>query len=409
MENTIAVKMSLIEWLFDGTPFQTSLCLIAILLASTAIIMNLIPKVPVLRKATFVPFLFLTPMILASARIIPGIHPLYKPLQSVVLYMAIFFMVVAIDLGQILRSLQTRVLLLFFLGCVGTALGAIVAHLIFTPLLGAEPSAMVAACNVGAYVGGSMNWVAVSDALDVPESLSAVAFPGMVIIYTIYLGAVLALNYSPLRLVLERWIGVTSQDEPLETGAMAFGKHTAKEPPTCDDYIKGFLAFSIVYLTSIVLEELVCRFVFVPLVIFLTSLTILLGAVAPRFAVFRAKWLTRMSPFGEASLCFLIGIIGAQAMLTESLLHSPILLLVPLVVVIVHALVLLPGARLLKVDLTTTSIVSIAMIGGAASAPAAAGALGRASLIPLGVLLGSLGYLVGTYMGVYLGCLLLAW
>lgn len=409
MEDNIADKTSLVEWLFDGASFETSLCLLAILLASTAIIMNLIPKVPVLRKATFVPFLFLTPMILASAGIIPGSHPLYGPLQSVVLYMAIFFMVVAIDLGQILRSLQTRVVLLFFVGCVGTGLGAIVAHLIFTPILGAEPSAMVAACNAGAYVGGSMNWVAVADALDVPESLSAVAFPGMVIVYTIYLGALLALDYSPLRPVLERWIGVTSPEEPLEAGTAAFGQHTTIEPPTCDDYIKGFLAFSIVYLVSIVLEELVCRFVFIPLVIFLTSLTILLGAVAPRFAMFRATWMNRMSTFGEASLCFLVGIIGAQAMLTESLLQSPILLLVPLVVAIVHAFVLLPGTRLLKVDLTTASVISIALIGGAASAPAAAGALGKANLIPLGVLLGSLGYLVGTYLGVYLGVLLLAW
>ena len=407
MGNRATDKLSVIEVLFEGDPFQTSLCLVAVLLASTAIIMNLIPKVPVLRKATFVPFLFLTPMVLASAGIIPGVHPLYKPLQSIVLYMAIFFMVVAIDLGQILRSLQTRVLLLFFLGCIGTAVGAIAAHLLFAPLLGSQTSAMVAACNAGAYVGGSMNWVAVADALEVPETLSAIAFPGMVIIYTIYLGAILALDYSPLRPVLERWIGAGLDEAPRETGLAAFGKHTDIEPPTCDDYIKGFLAFAIVYLVSIALEDLVCRYVFIPLVIFLTSLTILLGAAAPRFAVFRAKWLKRMSTFGEASLCFLVGIIGAQAMLTESLLQSPILLLIPLVVAIIHAMVLLPCAKLLKVDLMTTSVVSIAMIGGAASAPAAAGALGRASLIPLGVLLGSLGYLVGTYLGVYLGCFLL--
>ena len=157
MGNTATDKLSVIEVLFEGDPFQTSLCLVAVLLASTAIIMNLIPKAPVLRKATFVPFLFLTPMVLASAGIIPGVHPLYKPLQSIVLYMAIFFMVVAIDLGQILRSLQTRVLLLFFLGCIGTAVGAIAAHLLFAPLLGSQTSAMVAACNAGAYVGGSMN------------------------------------------------------------------------------------------------------------------------------------------------------------------------------------------------------------------------------------------------------------
>ena len=193
----------------------------------------------------------------------------------------------------------------------------------------------------------------------------------MVIMYTLYLGALLALENSPLRPALERWIGAARPAAaPVAPVADPGGAESAG-PPRLEDYIHGFLAFSVVYLASILLEQLVGGLVFVPQVIFLTTFAILLGAAAPHTKLAVARRLVRMSAFGEASLYFLLGIIGAQATLTESLMHAPVLLLVPTVVIAVHVLVLLPGARLLRVDLVTGAIVSIAAIGGAASAPAA--------------------------------------
>lgn len=414
MPEDVTVHSSVVESLFGGEPLATSLCLIAIFLACPAVLMQVIPRVPVLRKVTFVPFLFLVPMILSSLGIIPDSYPLYKPLQSTALYMAIFFMVLAIDLGQILRSLATRVLVLFVIGCLGTAAGAMLAHVVCAPLIGAESSAMVAACTIGAYSGGSMNWAAVSEAINVPDSLSATAFPAMVIMYMFYLGGLLGLDNSPLRPLLERWLGAASGDEAIsnEVPAMAVVAATVGEgepsaAPKLEDYINGFLAFSLVYLASIVLADWVSGWVFIPLVIFLTTFAILLGAAAPKVRFAGVKRLGSLSTLGEASLYFLLGIIGAQASLTGSLLHAPVLLLIPAVVIVVHALVMLVAARLLKVDLVTSTIVSIAAIGGAASAPAAAGALRAPALIPLGVLLGSLGYAIGTYLGVYLGLFML--
>ncbi|TWU20155.1 hypothetical protein Pla52o_46690 [Novipirellula galeiformis] len=405
MRDNVTDQPTVVESLFSGDPLATSLCLIAIFLACPAVLMQVIPRIPVIRKVTFVPFLFLVPMILSSLGIIPDSYPLYKPLQSTALYMAIFFMVLAIDLGQILRSLATRILLLFVIGCLGTATGAILAHAICAPLIGTESSAMVAGCTTAAYSGGSMNWAAVSEAIDVPGSLSATAFPAMVIMYTLYLGALLALDNSPLRPLLERWIGVEDRND---APAMAAADEVqSSAAPKLEDYINGFLAFTIVYLASIVLEQWVRGLVFIPMVIFLTTFAILLGAVAPKVRFAGVRRLGNLSTFGEASLYFLLGIIGAQASLSGSLLNAPALLLMPTVVIAVHVFVLLLSARLLKVDLATCTIVSIAAIGGAASAPAAAGALRAPELIPLGVLLGSLGYAIGTYLGVYLGLFLL--
>lgn len=260
-----------------------------------------------------------------------------------------------------------------------------------------------------------MNWAAVSEAIEVPDSLSATAFPAMVIMYTLYLGGLLALDNSPLRPLLHRWLvdatdSAEGRTETSRNEAVAMSDADRDESltaPKLDDYINGFLAFTLTYLASIVLERSVRDWIFIPLVIFLTTFAILLGAAAPRVRFVGVKRLGSLSTFGEASLYFLLGIIGAQASLSGSLLHAPALLLIPTVVILVHASVVLLAARFLKVDLATSIIVSIAAIGGAASAPVAAGAVRAPELIPLGVLLGSLGYALGTYLGVYLGLLLL--
>ena len=399
---------SVVESFFGGDPLQTSLGLIAIFLACPAVLMKLIPRIPVLRKVSFVPFLYLVPMVLASLEIIPASHPLYDPLQSLTLYMAIFFMVLAIDLHRILRSLETRILLLFLLGCLGVALGGTVAYGLFAPVISAESAAMVAACNTAAYSGGAMNWVAVSEAIDVPSSLSASAFPGMIIVYALYLGVVLALGNSPLRPVLERWIGATGRSDTPAIGGPPPAEPAPAASPRLEDYIYGFLAFCIVYLASVLLEQSVRGFFFVPAVIFLTTFAILIGAVAPRMKSAGMNRMGSMSTFGEAALYFLLCVIGAQASLTGSLIEAPVLLLIPTVIITVHALVLLLAARLLKVDLVTSVVASVSAVGGAASAPVTAAALGSAELIPLGVILSSLGYALGTYLGVYLGLFLLS-
>ena len=99
--------------------------------------------------------------------------------------------------------------------------------------------------------------------------------------------------------------------------------------------------------------------------------------------------------------------IGTQGDLTDTLRQAPILILLPLIVVIVHTAAVLFAARAMRIDLPTTCVTSIACIGGAASAPVVAAVFKKEALIPVGVLLGSLGYAVGNYLGIYLGYLLL--
>jgi len=63
------------------------------------------------------------------------------------------------------------------------------------------------------------------------------------------------------------------------------------------------------------------------------------------------------------------------------------------------------AAKLFKLDLFTCAVASLANIGGVASAPILAAAYSEA-LIPVGVLMAMMGYVIGTGGGLLVGKIL---
>ena len=63
------------------------------------------------------------------------------------------------------------------------------------------------------------------------------------------------------------------------------------------------------------------------------------------------------------------------------------------------------GAKLLKLDLFSIAVASLANIGGVASAPLLAAAYDK-SLVGVGVLMAVMGYIIGTFGGLLVGNIL---
>jgi uncharacterized membrane protein len=93
----------------------------------------------------------------------------------------------------------------------------------------------------------------------------------------------------------------------------------------------------------------------------------------------------------------MIALIASSANFRE-LTEAPIYILSGVCILAIHAVVMLLLAKLFKIDLFTCCVASVANIGGVASAPVIAGAYNE-SLVPVGVLMGMLGAIVGTGMG----------
>jgi uncharacterized membrane protein len=105
------------------------------------------------------------------------------------------------------------------------------------------------------------------------------------------------------------------------------------------------------------------------------------------------------SRLGGVLLYVLVATIGMQMDL-GAVFDSPVLFLVGIVWMIIHILVMLIVAFIIKAPFFYVAVGSQANVGGAASAPIVASAF-DSSLAPVGVLLAVLGYAVGTY-GAYI-------
>jgi uncharacterized membrane protein len=390
--------MSWIEGIIENQSLEF-LSIVMILLGCTYILIHAIPKIPVLRHLTSVPFLFLVPMLLSNMRIIPTDYPSYKPLQDFVLYIAIFFMVANIDFKSIMKTLQPRIFLLFILACLGTVLGSFLTYLVFNKIIGSESSALVAAATTGIYTGGSMNWVAVSNALDMPHSLNATAFAAAIIIFTLYLTLIVSLQGGSIRRKLDNWLGSNSALQRNPGGTSA--KYDAHKTLSYKDFITGFFAFIATYVFSVVISKKAGPYAFIPVVLLITTAALILGNT------FKLKKIKGTPALGEAGLFFLLTIIGAQGNLSETLTKAPVLLIFPLSVLIIHVVSVFFSAKILKTDFIATSITTISAVGGAASAPIVAATYNAKEYIPVAVTLGSLGYAVGNYLGIYLGVILM--
>ena len=100
------------------------------------------------------------------------------------------------------------------------------------------------------------------------------------------------------------------------------------------------------------------------------------------------------SEVSNLMLYTIVALIASRANFAE-LGQAPLYIVSGFVILGIHALIMGILAKLFKLDLFTCGVASLANIGGVASAPILAAAYNQA-LIPIGVLMAMMGYIVGT-------------
>ena len=133
-------------------------------------------------------------------------------------------------------------------------------------------------------------------------------------------------------------------------------------------------------------------------VVLIVTVLGVIGAVTP---------LGRIPGSGELAtvmLYVIIALIASRASFAE-LSKAPVYIIAGLVILAVHGSLMIAVAKLFRLDLFSLGVASLANIGGVASAPILAAAYSRV-LIPVGVLMAMLGYIVGTAGGLLVGRIL---
>ena len=136
-----------------------------------------------------------------------------------------------------------------------------------------------------------------------------------------------------------------------------------------------------------------------------TSWTLLIVTAAGALAA--STPLARL-PGSDAVASVLLAVVVvtmASAASLDGLTRAPAFVAAGATVLAIHAALMVAAARLFRLDLALCGIASLANVGGVGSAPVLAAAHAPA-LAPVGVLLGLLGYVVGTPVGLALAALL---
>jgi uncharacterized membrane protein len=103
------------------------------------------------------------------------------------------------------------------------------------------------------------------------------------------------------------------------------------------------------------------------------------------------------SPLANIMLYLIVALIASRANFAE-LTQAPLYIMAGFMIIAIHVVIMVIFAKLFRLDLFSLGVASLANIGGVASAPILAGAYNKV-LIPIGVLMAMMGYIVGTFMG----------
>ena len=317
----------------------------------------------------------------------------YKAVKSNLLPAMIFLMLLSADMREIFK-LGKKMLLTFFLASFSIALGFIGMFTLFHTYFGEESWKPFAALS-GSWMGGTANMVAIQGALNLPDSAMGYTLLIDSIDYAIWVMLLLAL--VPLAKKFNLW---SKADTSLidEVGKRLAQKEEVKKPI-------GIISISILIVVS-AFVSLFAQYAgaFLPTTSFLTLTTWIVIIATLAGIIFAMTPLARQSgasTLANMMLYLIVALIASRANFAE-LTEAPLYIFAGFVIIAIHVVIMVIFAKLFKLDLFSLGVASLANIGGVASAPILASAYSKA-LIPIGVLMAMMGYIVGTFGGLMVG------
>ena len=306
--------------------------------------------------------------------------------------LAIFWLLLDVDLRRVLAA-GLPMIGLFLAGSVGVALGVLLGMRVIDGARAfGDFQAALGGMFVGTYTGGSVNFAAIASHYGVRDH--ALLFAGAnavdAAMTTVWMAACVALP----RMLAPLWprprAEIRAAPAPLEAPDEEERVHPADLGLTLG---LGLLAL---WFSGRITAWLAASGVEVPEILVLTTLALVLAQTGI------GRHLRGSRVLGLFSIYVFLAVIGAlcdvAAVASLGRIAADLTIFVA-VIFAVHGAVIFLAARLFQIDPATAAVASQAGVGGGSSALALAKSLGRSDLVLPGILAGSLGTAVGTYLG----------
>ena len=308
---------------------------------------------------------------------------------------------------------------MYLLSALGTVLGSFVA---FYLLKNAIPELnKIIPMFTGTYIGGSVNFAAMAHEYGVSKEINSAALVAdnlLMAIYFFVLITIPTMNFFLKRYKHPHIDHVESNIDKDDTETLSSKYWGAKEISLKDIALVIASAFLIVtvskfvadFFASVIPKPEPGQQFFMTLLngllgnsyLIMTTITMLLATF---FEDFFGK-LPGSQEIGTFLIYIFFAVIGAPASIALILKEAPLLLLVAALIVGINLVVSLIFGKIFKFSIEEIMIASNASVGGPTTSAAMAIAKGWTNLVGPALLVGTLGYVLGNYFGIFVGTVL---
>jgi len=360
--------------------------------------------IPALLLCYFIPSIF------NSLGIISGdSSKLYFVASRYLLPTSLALLTISIDIHEI-KKLGSKALIMFFTGTLGIIAGGPLAIMIVSQISpdtlggsGVDAIWRGLSTVAGSWIGGGANQAAMKEVFQVNDKLFSAMVAVDVIVANIWMA--MLLYGTGIVQKIDNWFQADSSSiDELKDKIESYQAQILRIPSTTDTVkvlsvgfgITAFAHFGADLIAPAILQNapslskfsLTSRFFW--LIVLSTTLAVVLS-----FTKARELEGVGASRIGSVFIYILVATIGMK-MNILAIFDNPGLFLVGLIWMMIHAIMLIAVAKIIRAPFFFMAVGSQANVGGAASAPIVASAF-HPSLAPVGVLLAVLGYAIGTY------------
>jgi len=315
-----------------------------------------------------------------------AIDAIYENTKKNLLPAMLFLMLLQVDLRDFFK-LGKHLLIAYVLAVLSIAIGFILVSFAFD--FDAKIASAFGALS-GSWMGGVANMVAVGSALGVGQEAFGYALIVDSVNYTIWIMFLLFL--TPFAHAFNNFTDSHEQMAKLSMIGCA-----------CTIGAKRYWLIVLLSITVAFLVNLLASSG-VEILNYTTTTVILATILGVAGSFTRLKTINGSSEVATTMLYMLIALIGSKA-LFENFSGVGVYVFAGFCILVVHAFIMVVGAKLFKLDLFSIAVASLANIGGVASASILAATYNKA-LVGVGVLMAVMGYIIGTFGGLAVGSVL---
>lgn len=318
--------------------------------------------------------------------------PVYDGIFKYVAPLSIFFLLLGVSLKK-LKQAGLPMLLMFFVGALGTMVGVLMAlQLVSVEEIFGDSYKAIAGMMTGTYIGGSVNFNAIALEHDVVKE--GAIFTGVVVADNIVTAIWMMVTLSIPKIMGRFRPNLELRIKGSEKLSKDAHDHEKLDPLQLSILLA--LGLTILLVSDQMSGWLSEQGISFPSILLLTTFALVMAQFKAIQKLSGAKLL------GMFSVYLFLAVVGAFCEVTalvEVGEHAVGILVFTTTIVIVHGLFLLAVGWVFKMDWALIAIASQANIGGGSTALALAKSFKRDDLLLPAILAGSIGSGVGTYLG----------